>query len=92
VEPEISWTIEVPEAFRRVQIMIPFVHESRGGFAANCVIEVNGQQLPTSIQERSVCAETEPLAAGKALVTLRTGALTTSHDRTLGLAIKVGCS
>jgi hypothetical protein len=72
--------------------MIPFAHESRGGFAASCVIGVNGEKLATSIQERSVCAETGPLAAGKALVTLRTGALTTNNKRTLGLAIKVGPS
>jgi 2-polyprenyl-6-hydroxyphenyl methylase/3-demethylubiquinone-9 3-methyltransferase len=90
VEPEITWTIDVPESCPRVQIMIPFAHESRGGFAVGCVIEVNGKALPTSIQERSICAETEPLAAGKALVTLRTGEMTTAHARAIGLAIRVG--
>jgi SAM-dependent methyltransferase len=89
-EPAIHWTIDVPETSPLMQIMIPFAHESRGGFAASCVIEVNGKALATSVQARSICAETEPLAAGKALVTLRTGALTTAGDRTLGLAIKVG--
>jgi SAM-dependent methyltransferase len=89
-EPEISWTIDVPAIFPRVQIMIPFAHESRGGFARGCVIEVNGHALTTSVQERSVCAETEPLTAGKALVTLRSGPLATHNDRTLGLAIRVG--
>jgi SAM-dependent methyltransferase len=89
-EPEISWTIDVPEGFRHMLIMIPFAHESRRGFAADCEIEVNGKALATVVQERSICAETEPLAAGKALVTLRTGALTTANDRTLGLAIRVG--
>ena len=90
VEPEITWTIDVPEGSPRIQIMVPFAHESRGGFAAGCVIEVNGKVLATSVQERSICAETEPLAAGKARVTLRSGALTISHNRTIGLAIKVG--
>ena len=89
-EPAISWTIDVAETSQKIQIMIPFAHESRGGFAATCVIEVNGKALTTTVQERSICAETEPLAAGKALVTLRTDALTTSNDRILGLAIKVG--
>jgi hypothetical protein len=89
-EPEVSWTIDVPDTLPRVLIMIPFAHESRGGFAASCVIEVNGNALTTTVHERSICAETELLAAGKTLVTLRTGALTTAHDRTLGLAIKVG--
>ena len=89
-EPEVSWTIEVRESLSRVLIMIPFAHESRGGFAASCVIEVNGKALTTTVQERSICAETEPMAAGKARVTLRSGALTTANDRTLGLAIKVG--
>jgi 2-polyprenyl-6-hydroxyphenyl methylase/3-demethylubiquinone-9 3-methyltransferase len=91
-EPEVSWTIEVPEGAPRMQIMVPFAHESRGGFAATCVIAVNGEALTTSVQERSICAETEPLAAGNAIVTLRTGPLTKSNDRTLGLAIKVGCA
>ena len=90
VDPEITWTIDVPEGSPRIQIMVPFAHESRGGFAAGCVIEVNGKVLATSVQERSICAETEPLAAGKARVTLRSGALTISHNRTIGLAIKVG--
>jgi hypothetical protein len=69
--------------------MIPFALEARGGFAASCVIEVDGRALTTSVQERSICAETEPLTAGKARVTLRSGALTTANDRTIGLAIKV---
>ena len=90
VEPEISWTIDVPESSPRIQIMIPFAHESRGGFAASCVIEVNGKALATSVQERSICAETEPLVAGTARVTLRSGALTPAGNRTIGLAIKVG--
>ena len=38
------------------------------------------------------CAETEPMAVGKARITLRSGALTTRNNRTLGLAIKVGRS
>jgi SAM-dependent methyltransferase len=87
VEPELSWTIEIVEAASHVLIMIPFAHESRGGFAASCVIEVNGQALPTSVQERSICAETDLMAAGEALVTLRTDALTVG-ERTLGLAIR----
>jgi hypothetical protein len=73
-----------------VLIMIPFAHESRGAFAANCVIEVNRNALATSLQERSLSAETEPLAGGTALVTLRTCALTAAHDRSIGLAVRVG--
>ncbi len=88
-EPEISWTIDIPGTSPRVQVMIPFAHESRRGFAASCAIEVNGQALSTSFQERSVFAETESLAAGEALVTLRTGPLTTTPGRAIGLAIRV---
>jgi 2-polyprenyl-6-hydroxyphenyl methylase/3-demethylubiquinone-9 3-methyltransferase len=88
--PEVSWTIDVPDSFPTVQIMIPFVHESRTEFAKGCVIAVNGKALPTSVQERSIFAETTPLPAGEALVTLRTGALTSAPGRELGLAIKVG--
>ncbi len=88
-EPEIDWIIDVPKSRPRVEIMMPFAHEFRGGFAAGCVIEVNEKKLVTTVRERSVCAETEPLAAGKALVTLRTDPLTTAHDRSIGLAIKV---
>ena len=88
-KPEIRWTMDVHQSSPRVEIMIPFTHESRAGFAAACVIEVNGKKLPTSVRERSICAETEALEAGKALVTLCTGALTTTRDRNIGLAIKV---
>jgi len=88
-EPEVSWTIEVPDGLPRVQIAIPFAHESRGGFAAGCVIEANGKALATKVQERCIYAESAPLAAGEALVTLRTDAPTISNKRSLGLAIKV---
>ena len=88
-ETVIDWIIDVPKSRPRVEVMIPFAHESRGGFAAGCVIEVDEKKLVTTVRERSVCAETEPLAAGKALVTLRTDPLTTAHDRSIGLALKV---
>jgi hypothetical protein len=88
-ETVIDWIIDVPKSRPRVEVMIPFAHESRGGFAAGCVIEVNEKKVVTTVRERSVCAETEPLAAGRALVTLRTEPLTTAHDRSIGLALKV---
>src|SRR5580658_4385948 len=87
-EQAIVWMIDVPEARPRVQIMVPFSHESRQRFAASCVLEVNGQALATSIQERSIFAETDPLAAGQAYVTLRTGKPTEAADRSIGLAIR----
>jgi hypothetical protein len=86
---EIVWTVDVPQNHPRVQIMVPFLHESRNGFAGNCVVEVNGKALTTTVQDRSIFAETEPLGAGKALIVLRTGSLTATLGRSIGLAIRV---
>ena len=91
-EPEISWTIDVPDSGPCFQIMVPFAHQSRPGFVATCVLEVNGQVLATTIQERSVFAETAPLAPGQARVTLRTGPPTAGPTRAIGLAIATGRS
>jgi hypothetical protein len=88
-EPEVSWTIDVPDTSPRMQLVIPFAHESRWGFAAGCVIAVNGSALATTVQERCICAESGPLAAGEALVTLRTDTPTHRNGRSVGLAIKV---
>ena len=88
-EPEISWTIDVPEGLPRVQILVPFIHKSRAGFSASCVVEVNGVPLPTFVEERSVVCESEPMAAGKAHVLLRTAPPIPAGDRSVGLAIRV---
>ena len=72
-----------------LKVMVPFVHESRHGFAAECVIEVNGRAARTWLQDRVILGEIEPIDVGKAVVTLRTPDLTPTGDHGTGLAILV---
>jgi SAM-dependent methyltransferase len=89
---KLSWRVHVPSGGDRlVQVMIPFSHQSRSGFAAECRIEVGGIPSPASIRESSLFAEAGPIAPGEIQITLHTPELKTAPNdgRRLGLAVKV---
>jgi SAM-dependent methyltransferase len=85
----IRWPLTIPPGISRVQIMVPFRHESRARFAAECMLELNGAAAPTTIRESSLCAEFNVQALDSAMVTLRTPPPTPGRERTLGIALRV---
>jgi hypothetical protein len=86
----LTWRITVPDWRPRcVQITVPFAHESHRDFAAGCVIEINGQAAQTTARNNAILAEVGPVAGGPADVTLRTPAVTTAGDRSIGLAVLI---
>ncbi len=87
----LSWRVTCPPGTpRMVQIMVPFVHQGRTGFAADCRIQIDGRTAPGSLRESCVFAEFDMQARGEITVTLRTPGLQTSKDgRRLGLAVRV---
>ncbi len=87
----LTWRVTAPPgAPRQLQVMVPFVHESRPGFAAECTIEIDGCPAVTSVREACVFAESAAAARGEIAVTLRTPGLAGSAEgRPLGLAVKV---
>ena len=87
----LTWRVICPPGTpRMVQIMVPFVHECRPGFAAACRIQIDGQTAPSSVRESCVFAEFDMRARGEITVTLRTPSLQTGKDgRRLGLGIRV---
>jgi 2-polyprenyl-6-hydroxyphenyl methylase/3-demethylubiquinone-9 3-methyltransferase len=94
-EKTLTWRITVPPGpLRLVQIMVPFMHQSRSGFDAQCRIEIAGEPAQTSIRESSLFAEAASVAPGDIDVIVHTPELTTSQDdtRQLGLAVKVTAS
>jgi hypothetical protein len=84
----LDWRIAIPKwSPGCLQVTVPFAHESRAGFAAECVIEVNGHAARTWVQDRVLMAETGPVEAGEAVLTLRTPELSRAGERAIGLAI-----
>jgi hypothetical protein len=86
----LTWRVAVPQGSQRlVQVSIPYVHESRRGFASASQIDIGGKRGSVSIRGRTIVAEANEVAPGSIPVTLRTPELTTpQHDmRQLGLAI-----
>ena len=71
--------------------MVPFSHQSRGGFAAGCKLSIAGNAVTTTIGERSILAESGPIDPGEIEVVLRTPELKGAggDGRTVGLAIGV---
>lgn len=86
----LTWRVNCPPGPPRlVQIMVPFVHESREGFAAECRIELGGQ-LAGSIRESCIFAEFNMQARRELFIALHTPSLQTSRDgRRLGIGIPV---
>ena len=89
---DLTWRVTAPPGVpRQLQVMVPFAHESRAGFAEGCTIMIDGRRVATSVREACVFAESSADVRGEVVVTLRTPALTDSGDgRQLGLAVKVG--
>ncbi len=88
----ISWPISLGSGSpRRVQVMIPYAHQSRANFAAECKIEVCGRSAELSIRESSMVAETGPIGPGQGSVALHTPPLKSApgDSRTLGIALRV---
>ena len=72
-----------------VQIMVPYVHESRRDFAAECRIGVAGR-MAGSLRDGCIFAEFDIAARGELVVTLHTPSLASSPDgRELGIGIPV---
>jgi SAM-dependent methyltransferase len=87
----VSWRVTVPPGPERlVQVLVPYSHQSRVGFAAECRLEIGGIVPPVSIRESSVFAEAGPIAPGEITVTLHTPELKSApgDGRRLGLALQ----
>jgi SAM-dependent methyltransferase len=87
----VSWQTDIPIWNPRcVQILVPFAHESRPGFAAGCTIQINGYAVRSRVQGRSIVAEADAVAAGRVELALRSPALTATGNRTIGIAVLIG--
>jgi Methyltransferase domain len=88
---DLTWRVTAPPGPpRQIQVMVPFVHESRPGYANGCAIEIDGQRAATSVRESCVFAESTADVRGEVVVTLRTPELSGSAEgRRIGLAVKV---
>jgi 2-polyprenyl-6-hydroxyphenyl methylase/3-demethylubiquinone-9 3-methyltransferase len=86
----LNWRIAAPSWRPQcLQITVPFIHESRHGFAAGCTIEVGGQAAGTQVRDKSIFSEAAAADAGDILLTLRTPDLQTAGGRQIGIAIRV---
>jgi hypothetical protein len=88
----LHWQIDVPAPRRAVQIMVPYLHESRLGFAAACRVDIAGRAVNSaSVRESSIMAEADGVAPGLIQVILRTPALRLppNDSRQLGIAIEL---
>jgi len=89
----VTWEISVPAGPRRlVQVVVPYVHEARHGFASACRVDIGGRPAPVAIRDSAICAEVDAVPPGPVLVTLRTPELLRppSDARSMGLAIQAG--
>jgi SAM-dependent methyltransferase len=85
-----SWRVTLPEwPPGQLKVTVPFAHESRSGFAAECVIEVNGQAADMRVDDHVLVTEIGLVDAGEAVLTLRTPELLRSGDREVGLALLI---
>jgi hypothetical protein len=87
----LTWPVMVPPGpLRLVQVSIPFLHESRRGFADACRVDVGDGAASVSVREAAIVAEAEDVAPGSVAVTLHTPVLLRppSDPRHLGLAIE----
>jgi SAM-dependent methyltransferase len=84
------WQVAVPHGPRRlVQVTVPYMHESRRGFAAGCRIALGNKSASMSVRESTIVAEAGDIAPGPMLVTMRTPELSEPpyDPRHLGLAV-----
>jgi Methyltransferase domain len=89
----VTWEISVPAGPRRlVQVVVPYVHEARHGFASACRVDIGDRSAPVAIRDSAICAEVDAVPPGPVLVTLRTPELLQPprDPRSLGLAIQAG--
>jgi 2-polyprenyl-6-hydroxyphenyl methylase/3-demethylubiquinone-9 3-methyltransferase len=87
----LTWQITVPPGpHRLVQVTIPYLHESRHGFAGACRLDVGSTAAAVSVAESAIVAEANEVAPGSVVLTLRTPQpLSPPGDpRRLGLAIE----
>lgn len=75
-----------------LQLWIPYLHESRDGFANACRIELAGRPLAFSVRDSAIVAEVGGVAPGTFKVTLQTPELQRppNDSRMIGLAVAVG--
>lgn len=86
----LHWRIASPNwRPQRLQITVPFVHESRHGFAEECSIEIGGKAVPTGVRDKSIVSEVAATDAGDILLTLRTPELRAVGGREIGIAILI---
>lgn len=87
----LSWDVVCPPGPPRlVQVMVPYVHEARADFAAECTLQIDGRPMQTMLRESCIFAESTAPARGAITVTLRTpGPATNTGGRSIGLAIRV---
>jgi 2-polyprenyl-6-hydroxyphenyl methylase/3-demethylubiquinone-9 3-methyltransferase len=88
----LTWRVTVPEGpSRRVQVSIPYLHESRRDFAGTCRIDVGSTSASVALSESAIFAEADGVAPGPVHITLWTPELTepTTDPRRIGLAIEV---
>jgi hypothetical protein len=87
----LTWQTTVSPGPRRlVQVSIPFLHESRRGFADGCRVDVGDAAASVSVRESAIVAEAEDVTPGSVAVTLHTPALLRplNDPRHLGLAVE----
>jgi len=92
-EPSLAWDLPAPPSLPcRLRLVLPFMMESQAGYAAQCALSVNGTQIPTTQQERTLVAELRLDRAPALRVTLSGPPLAppTPGKRSLGLAVYTG--
>jgi hypothetical protein len=88
----LTWKITMPSGPKRLlQVSVPYLHESRHGFAGACRLEVGNMEATVSARESNIVAELDDVVPGPLTLTLRTPELQSppSDPRSLGLAIAV---
>jgi SAM-dependent methyltransferase len=88
----VIWQTALPPGSRRiVQVMIPFAHQFRAGFAEECKIEIGGTLRPVSVHESAMFAESGPFDPGELTIVLRTPEtkVVPGDGRRIGLAVRV---
>jgi hypothetical protein len=88
----IEWSIDVAPGTGRIQVLIPFRNQSRGGFASECRISLGDAEVTATVRESSLFAEFDAPDPGPVTVTLRTPPLNQgagADSRSVGIALRV---
>ena len=86
----LTWQISIPPGPQRlIQLRIPYLHESRQGFATSCRINAADRPASVSICQSAIVAELPDVSPGPLTVELRTPQLQRPprDNRMIGLAI-----